>query len=77
VEQLSERLARRGVFIEQADAHFYGQPHLNGFRVGFAFLSAERLALGLRAVAEELATLSAQPSVPSARTGSEPLQIRN
>ncbi|MEO8181520.1 MAG: PLP-dependent aminotransferase family protein, partial [Deltaproteobacteria bacterium] len=77
VEQLSERLAPRGVFIEHAGGHFYGEPHLNGFRVGFAFLSAERLQLGLRAVAEELARLSEQPSAAPLRAATELLQIRN
>lgn len=77
VEHLAERLARRGVFIEQPGAHFYGQPHLNGFRVGFAFLSPERLRLGLRAVADELAQPSEQPSAPLARAASAQLQIRN
>jgi len=60
---LCERLARRGVYIEHASGHFYGEPHLNGFRVGFAFISSERLQLGLRAIAEELAGLEAAASL--------------
>ena len=31
------------------------------FRVGFAFISSERLQLGLRAIAEELSALAAAP----------------
>jgi GntR family transcriptional regulator/MocR family aminotransferase len=65
VPELSERMASRGVFLERAEGHFYGEPHLNGFRVGFAFLSVERLQIGLRALAEELALWA--PSLPSAR----------
>jgi GntR family transcriptional regulator/MocR family aminotransferase len=61
VPQLRERLARRGVLIDLANAHFYQAPHLNGFRLGFAFLSSERLALGLQALAEELQPLAARP----------------
>jgi DNA-binding transcriptional MocR family regulator len=73
IEPLRERLARRGVFIESADSHFYGEPHLNGFRIGFAFLSSERLQLGVRAVAEELVVLSAQAGAAPL----QPIQIRN
>lgn len=63
VPQLRDRLARRGVVIDLADAHFYQAPHLNGFRLGFAFLSSERLALGLQALAEELLPLGQWPPV--------------
>jgi DNA-binding transcriptional MocR family regulator len=70
---LCERLARRGVYIEHASGHFYGEPHLNGFRVGFAFIGSERLQLGLRAVAEELALLEA-PAHPASAPA---LQITN
>jgi hypothetical protein len=62
--ELCERLARRGVHIEHTGGHFYGEPHLNGFRVGFAFLGSERLQLGLRAIAEELRALDAAPREP-------------
>ena len=61
IAALRERLAQRGVHIEHASGHFYGEPHLNGFRVGFAFLDSERLQLGLRAIARELAGLAAAP----------------
>lgn len=54
---LRERLARRGVLIDPVDTHFYRAPHLNGFRLGFAFLTGERMALGLRVLAEELGQL--------------------
>jgi GntR family transcriptional regulator/MocR family aminotransferase len=77
LEQLQERLGRRGVFIERADSHFYGEPHLNGFRVGFAFLSTERLQVGLRAIAEELAVLSEQPGAAPPSSPSVPAQITN
>lgn len=60
VHELRERLAQRGVYIELVDGHFYGAPHLNGFRVGFAFLSTDRLRLALEAVGEELRVLFAK-----------------
>lgn len=63
--ELRERLARRGVFIDAADAHFSRSPHLNGFRLGFAFLSSERMALGLRALAGELAQLGLTELAPA------------
>lgn len=71
VSELAERLERRGVHLEDADNHFYGPPHLNGFRIGFAFLSSERLRAGLTALAEELA-----PLLERARPA-ELAQIRN
>lgn len=57
VQELRERVARRGVYIELVDGHFYGTPHLNGFRIGFAFLSTDRLRLALEVVGEELRAL--------------------
>jgi hypothetical protein len=51
---LRERLGRRGVDIESAQGQFSAAAHLNGFRVGYAFLSTERLRLALSALREEL-----------------------
>lgn len=62
---LRDRLAGRGVLIDPAESHFQREPHLNGFRLGFAFLSCEQMALGLRTLAEELAQLGlTEPSLP-------------
>jgi GntR family transcriptional regulator / MocR family aminotransferase len=51
---LRERLGRRGVDIESAQGQFSATAHLNGFRVGYAFLSTERLRLALTTLREEL-----------------------
>ena len=44
----------RGVFIEDASHAFHGEPHLNGFRVSYAYLSEEKLRLALEIAAEEI-----------------------
>jgi len=51
---LEERLALRDVFIERQNAAFLGEPHLNGFRVSYAFHRPERLRRGLEILADEL-----------------------
>jgi DNA-binding transcriptional MocR family regulator len=55
---LRRRLGERGVSVEDSSAHFYGTPHLHGFRVGYAFLSQDVLRRGLERVAEVLHELS-------------------
>ena len=57
LQALRERLAKKNVAIEDADAHFHGSPHLHGFRIGYAFLAEERLRQGLERVAEALGEL--------------------
>jgi 2-aminoadipate transaminase len=69
--ELCERLERRGVYLERAGSHFYAEPHLNGFRIGFAFVSSERLEKGLRALSEELAVLLPGPRSAAARWAGE------
>lgn len=54
VRALAQVLLRRGVFIEDATPAFHGEPHLNGFRVSYAYLSEEKLRLGLEIAAEEI-----------------------
>jgi 2-aminoadipate transaminase len=47
-------LAERGVQIENSEAAFAGEAHLNGFRVGYAYQSTAKLRGALELVAEEL-----------------------
>jgi GntR family transcriptional regulator/MocR family aminotransferase len=54
---LRERLAERGVSVEDATAHFHGTPHLHGFRVGYAFLPEELLRRALERVGEAVTEL--------------------
>lgn len=58
--ELERALARREVWIEQRTAAFLGQPHLHGFRIGFAWQPVERLRQGMEIIAETLRDLSAK-----------------
>ena len=53
-EQLQTRLAKRQVTIHLSNASFFGTPHLNGFRIGYALLRPDDLQRGIEMVAEEL-----------------------
>ncbi|MBL8627691.1 MAG: PLP-dependent aminotransferase family protein [Myxococcales bacterium] len=57
--EFERRLARRQVWIEQRTAAFLGQPHLHGFRIGFAWQPTERLRQGLEIIAATLRELGA------------------
>ncbi len=61
---LQDMLKKKGVLIEDAGLHFHGERHLHGFRVGFAYLSPERLREGLTRAAEALSELGATASSP-------------
>jgi GntR family transcriptional regulator/MocR family aminotransferase len=50
---LAPRLLSRGVFVEDTSPAFFGEPHLNGFRVSYAFLREPDLLRALTIVAEE------------------------
>jgi len=52
--ELEARLAARDVSIERQNAAFLGEPHLNGFRVSYAFHPPDRLRAGLAILADEL-----------------------
>jgi GntR family transcriptional regulator/MocR family aminotransferase len=52
--QLRTRLERRGVMVHLSDEAFFGIPHLNGFRVGYALLSPAVMQRGIAILAEEL-----------------------
>ena len=50
---LCRALLARGVFAEDTDSAFFGEPHLNGFRVSYAYLNEADLRRALEIVAEE------------------------
>jgi DNA-binding transcriptional MocR family regulator len=51
--KLAPVLLSRGVFVEDSSPAFFGKPHLNGFRVSYAFLGESELLRPLTIVAEE------------------------
>lgn len=57
--EFERRLGRRQVWIEQRTAAFLGQPHLHGFRIGFAWQPIERLRRGIEIIAATLRELGA------------------
>jgi DNA-binding transcriptional MocR family regulator len=57
---LAATLLSRGVFIENTRSAFFGEPHLNGFRVSYAFLRENDLLRALTIVAEETKRALAQ-----------------
>ena len=53
-EKLCASLAVRQVVVRLSDDAFFGTPHLNGFRIGYALLSLENMQRGIEILAEEL-----------------------
>ncbi|HEX6765079.1 MAG TPA: PLP-dependent aminotransferase family protein, partial [Polyangiaceae bacterium] len=53
VQALRKAALARGVFVEDARHQFFGEPHLNGFRVSYAFLPESELRRALEIVADE------------------------
>lgn len=53
-ERLRDGLARRKVTIRLSDEAFFGQPHLNGFRLGYAMLSQDDMQRGIEVLADTL-----------------------
>ncbi|MGE0493427.1 MAG: PLP-dependent aminotransferase family protein [Vulcanimicrobiota bacterium] len=51
---LEARLGEQGVCLRNDPEHFFGEPHLHGFPIGFAHLAPERLEQGLRVLAAGL-----------------------
>ncbi len=58
VEAVVARVARHGVIIDERSAAFVGEPHLNGFRIGYAAHPPEVLARGLEIVADAIRALA-------------------
>jgi 2-aminoadipate transaminase len=57
IPSLERRLLERKVRIEPVPGTFYGEPHLHGFPIGFAFLDSERLERALEVLGQELASV--------------------
>jgi DNA-binding transcriptional MocR family regulator len=53
VPALARAVLARGVFVEDARPQFFGEPHLNGFRVSYAFVPENDLRHALEIVASE------------------------
>jgi DNA-binding transcriptional MocR family regulator len=53
-EKIRARLASRHVTIHLSNTAFFGRPHLNGFRLGYARLPPQDMQRGIEIVAEEL-----------------------
>ncbi|MFO0725537.1 MAG: PLP-dependent aminotransferase family protein [Myxococcota bacterium] len=51
---LAKATADRGVYIESTNNAYLGEPHLNGFRVSYAYSAPEKLERGLTILAEEI-----------------------
>ena len=51
--KLAAALLARGVFIEDSSPAFFGVPHLNGFRVSYAYVPEPELRRALEIIAEE------------------------
>lgn len=54
LDRLRQRLAERGVDVEDSSSAFVGAPHLHGFRISYAFSPAETVRQGLALTAEEI-----------------------
>ncbi len=54
LDVLRNQMIERGVHIERADKHFYGTPHLHGFRVSYAFLPPDILRQALASLGDVL-----------------------
>jgi GntR family transcriptional regulator/MocR family aminotransferase len=60
VRALAEAALVRGVFVEDARPAFFGEPHLNGFRVSYAYVPEAELRRALEIVADEAKRLLAR-----------------
>jgi len=53
LKALAKSLLARGVFVEDSQSAFFGEPHLNGFRVSYAYVPEPELRRALELVAHE------------------------
>jgi DNA-binding transcriptional MocR family regulator len=53
LRELAAVLLSRGVFVEDSAPAFFGEPHLNGFRVSYAYVPEPELRRALAIIAEE------------------------
>jgi DNA-binding transcriptional MocR family regulator len=60
LRQLSERLSAQRIAIQMTHGHFYGKPHLDGFRVGYAYNEPHVMREAVARVAAELRQLVLQ-----------------
>jgi len=56
--KLRAALLARGIFVEDTTAAFFGEPHLNGFRVSYAFVPEVELRRALEVLAGEVKRLT-------------------
>ena len=54
VKRLARQVGERGVHVALASDAFFGEPHLRGIRLGYAFPSQADLATGISIVADEV-----------------------
>jgi GntR family transcriptional regulator/MocR family aminotransferase len=66
LKPFAEKLLARGVYVEESESAFFGKPHLNGFRVSYAYLAEKELVRALEIVAEEARRALGQGDVPRA-----------
>jgi DNA-binding transcriptional MocR family regulator len=60
LRQLYEQLSAKRIAIQLTHGHFYGKPHLNGFRVGYAYNEPQVMREAVARVAAELRCLVGQ-----------------
>jgi GntR family transcriptional regulator/MocR family aminotransferase len=53
LQKLAAALLARSVFVEDSTPAFFGEPHLNGFRVSYAYVPEAQLRAALSVIAEE------------------------
>ena len=51
---LEERLAEKNMVIQQSTQAFFGEPHLHGIKLGYAFLDRSEMELALEALSQEI-----------------------
>jgi DNA-binding transcriptional MocR family regulator len=60
LQKLAAALLARSIFIEDSTPAFFGEPHLNGFRVSYAYVPEAELRAALTVIGEETRKLLAR-----------------